>query len=135
MKRIISLILVVVILLSVYLLSSRSRRLFTANDLEGTYTDELAGTTLKVYNWGEYISDGSGGTYDVVRSFEKLTGIKIEYAYYDDNETMYSKLKTGASYYDIIIPSDYMVARLINEDMLRKIDVESLSNYKYIDVK
>jgi len=135
MKRIISLVLVVLILLSVYILSSRSRRLFSEDDLEGEYTDELAGTTLKVYNWGEYISDGWGGSYDVVRSFEELTGIKIEYAYYDDNETMYSKLKTGASYYDIIIPSDYMIERLINEDMLRKIDAESLSNYKYIDEK
>lgn len=135
MKRIISLILVVVILLSVYILSSRSRRLFGADDLEGTYTDELSGTTLKVYNWGEYISDGSAGSYDVVRSFEKLTGINIEYSYYDDNETMYSKLKTGASYYDIIIPSDYMVERLIREDMLKKINVASLSNYKYIDEK
>lgn len=135
MKRIISLILVVVILLSVYILSSRSRRLFGEDDLEGTYTDELAGTTLKIYNWGEYISDGSGGSYDVVRSFEELTGIKIEYSYYDDNETMYSKLKTGASYYDIIFPSDYMVERLIHEDMLKKIDVQSLSNYKYIDEK
>ena len=135
MKRIISLVLVVVILLSVYILSSRSRRLFDKEDLEGVYTDELAGTTLKVYNWGEYISDGSGGTYDVVRSFEKLTGINVEYAYYDDNETMDSKLKTGASYYDIIIPSDYMIQRLIREDMLKKVDVNSLSNYKYIDAK
>ncbi len=135
MKRIVSLILVVVILLTVYILSSRSRRLFSENDLEGTYTEELSGTTLKVYNWGEYISDGSGGTYDVVRSFEELTGINIEYSYYDDNETMYSKLKTGASYYDIIIPSDYMIQRLIREGMIKKIDVESLSNYKYIDEK
>jgi spermidine/putrescine transport system substrate-binding protein len=135
MKRIISLVLVVVLLSSVYILSSRSRRLFSEDDLEGVYTDELAGTTLKIYNWGEYISDGSGGTYDVVRSFEKITGINVEYAYYDDNETMYSKLKTGASYYDIIIPSDYMVERLIREDMLKKVDVSSLSNYKYIDEK
>ena len=135
MKRIVSLVLVVVLLLSVYLLSSRSRRLFSADDLEGTYTDELSGTTLKVYNWGEYISDGVGGTYDVIRSFEKLTGINVEYSYYDDNETMYSKLKTGASYYDIIIPSDYMIERLIREDMLLKVDVESLPNYKYIDEK
>ncbi len=135
MKRIVSLVLVIVLLSSVYILSSRSRRLFTEDDLEGKYTRELEGTTLKIYNWGEYISDGSGGTYDVVRSFEEITGIKIEYSYYDDNETMYSKLKTGASYFDIIIPSDYMVERLIREDMLRKIDVSSLSNYKYIDEK
>ena len=135
MKRIVSLVLVVVILLTVTILSSRTRRLISEDDLEGKYTDELAGTTLKVYNWGEYISDGSGGTYDVVRSFEKLTGIKIEYFYYDDNETLYSKLKTGASYYDIIIPSDYMVQRLAREGMLKKVDVESLSNYKYIDEK
>ena len=100
---------------------------------EGKYTKALAGTELNVYNWGEYISDGSYGMMDINREFEKLTGIKVNYATFESNETMYSQLKNGGVTYDIIIPSDYMVERLINEDMLKKIDVNKLSNYKYID--
>lgn len=101
-------------------------------DVEAEYTTEFAGTTLNVYNWGEYISDGSDGLMDVNKEFEKLTGIKVHYTTFESNETMYSQLKNGGVSYDIIIPSDYMIARLINEDMLTKFDPTSLSNYKYI---
>ncbi|MDD6095639.1 MAG: spermidine/putrescine ABC transporter substrate-binding protein [Clostridia bacterium] len=101
--------------------------------LEGEYTKDLEGTVLKVYNWGEYISDGKEGSLDVNKAFEELTGIDVVYSNYDDNESMYSELAAGATYYDIIIPSDYMVERLIREGMLKTVDVKSLSNYKYID--
>ncbi|MBS5725172.1 MAG: spermidine/putrescine ABC transporter substrate-binding protein [Clostridiales bacterium] len=101
--------------------------------LKGEYNQDLAGTTLKVYNWGEYISDGTEGSLDVNAAFENLTGIEVVYLTYDDNETMYSDLVSGANYYDIIIPSDYMIERLIREDRLETVDVESLSNYQYID--
>ncbi len=103
--------------------------------LSAEYSKEHAGETLKVYNWGEYISDGSDGSLDVNRAFEEVTGIKVDYSYYDDNEVMYSTLAAGATYYDIIIPSDYMIQRLIRENMLKKIDVSALSNYHYIDDK
>lgn len=102
-------------------------------NLKGEYTREFAGTELNVYNWGEYISDGSDGCIDVNREFERLTGIKVNYTTFESNETMYSQLKNGGVSYDIIIPSDYMIARLKSEDMLSKIDVSALSNYKYID--
>ncbi len=101
-------------------------------ELKGKYTKELAGTHLNVYNWGEYISDGSDDSVDVNKEFERLTGIKVNYTTFESNETMYSQLKSGGVTYDIIIPSDYMIERLRNEDMLRKIDVSSLSNYHYI---
>ena len=101
--------------------------------LEGTYGRELAGTTLKVYNWGEYISDGADGSLDVNGIFEDLTGIKIEYTTFDGNETLYSTLSSGATYYDIIIPSDYMIDRLRTENMLKELDYSVLTNYKYID--
>ncbi len=101
-------------------------------DLKGEYTKELAGTTLNVYNWGEYISDGSDGSIDVNREFEKLTGIKVNYSTFESNETMYSQLKNGGVSYDIIIPSDYMIERLKNENMLTKFNTSELSNYKYI---
>lgn len=101
----------------------------------GTYTRDLAGTKLNVFNWGEYISDGSEDSVDVNAEFEKLTGIKVNYVTYDNNETMYAKLKSGAVAYDVIIPSDYMIERLISEDMLEKLDFSKLDNYKYIDDK
>lgn len=101
--------------------------------LEGMYTKDLEGTTLKVYNWGEYISDGADGSLDVNKTFEKLTGIKIEYTTFDGNETLYSTLSSGATYYDVIIPSDYMIDRLRSEGMLKELDFSAITNYKYID--
>ena len=99
----------------------------------GEYTRELEGTVLNVFNWGEYISDGSEGSLDVNREFEKLTGIKINYENYESNEAMYTKLKSGAVSYDIIIPSDYMIERLLNEGMLHEIDMSKITNYNLID--
>ncbi len=119
----------------IVLISVNSGRNNIVGNLEGSYTRALAGTKLKVYNWGEYISDGTEGTLDVNAAFEELTGIKIEYTTFDDNETMYSTLASGATYYDIIIPSDYMVERLRNEGFLSKLDMSQLTNYKYIDEK
>ena len=101
-------------------------------ELEAEYTKEYAGTVLNVYNWGEYISDGSYDMIDVNREFEKLTGIHVNYSTFESNESMYSQLKSGGVSYDIIIPSDYMIERLKNEDMLAKIDVSRLQNYGYI---
>jgi len=97
------------------------------------YTREFEGTTLTVYNWGEYISDGADDTIDVNREFEKLTGIKVNYLTFESNETMYSQVKNGGVNYDIVIPSDYMIERMINEDMLAQIDTSKLSNYDLID--
>ena len=71
--------------------------------------------TLNVYNWGEYISNGSDDSLDVVSAFEDLTCIKVNYTTFDSNESMYAKLKSGAADYDVVIPSDYMVAKMIAE--------------------
>ncbi|MBQ7499274.1 MAG: ABC transporter substrate-binding protein [Clostridia bacterium] len=88
--------------------------------------------TLYVYNWGEYISvdDGEEGAYDVNREFEKLTGIKVEYQTFASNETLYAKLKNGGASYDVIVPSDYMISRMINEGMLEKIDFSNVPNHE-----
>ena len=75
----------------------------------------LQGTTLNVYNWGEYIDDEE---VDVISQFERLTGCDVNYTTYESNENMYSKLSGGGVSYDIVIPSDYMVERLIAENML-----------------
>ena len=88
---------------------------------------------LNVYNWGEYLSNGSNGSMDINKEFEKLTGIKINYSNYETNEAMYSKLKSDANIYDVIFPSDYMVARMIEENMLARLDFKNIPNFKYID--
>ncbi len=88
--------------------------------------------SINVYNWGEYISDGEDGTIDINDEFTKLTGIKVNYSTYATNEELYAKLKAGAANYDVIIPSDYMISRMIDEGMLEKLNKENIPNYKYI---
>lgn len=102
-------------------------------NLKSEFDKSLEGTTLTVYNWGEYISDGSDGMMDVNKEFEKLTGIKVNYLTFESNETMYSQVKSGGVNYDIVIPSDYMISRMIKEDMLSKIDLSKIPNYSFID--
>ena len=92
---------------------------------------EYKGTTLYVYNWGEYISDGTDGSLKVIKAFEKVYGIKVKYSYYSTNEELYAQLLTGASY-DVVIPSDYMIERLIKEDLIQKIDTSDLKNYENV---
>ena len=91
---------------------------------------------INVYNWGEYISDGSEGTLDVIKEFENRYNIKVNYTEYDSNEYMYNVLKSNDNAsYDILIPSEYMVAKLIEEDMIQKINFENIPNYKNVDDK
>lgn len=90
------------------------------------------GISINVYNWGEYISDGSDeGTLNVNAEFTKLTGIKVNYTNYATNEELYAKLKGGGASYDIIIPSDYMISRMIKEGMVQKLDFDNIPNFKY----
>ena len=90
--------------------------------------------TLNVYNWGQYIADGSDESMDIIRAFEeRYPHIKVNYSTYDTNESMYSKLSNGGITVDVIIPSDYMIARLIQEDMLLELDFDNIPNYQYID--
>ena len=62
--------------------------------------------TINVYNWGEYISNGDDDSLDVNAEFEKLTGIRVNYTQFDTNESLYAKLKSGGTTYDVIFPSD-----------------------------
>lgn len=89
--------------------------------------------TINVYNWGMYLADGSNGTIDVNKAFTEATGIKVNYTTFDSNETMYTRLKSGGTNYDVIIPSDYMIGRLIEEDMLAPLNLDNIPNYQYID--
>ena len=82
--------------------------------------------SVNVYNWGEYISDGSDGSLDVNKLFEELTGVKVNYSTFASNEEMYVKLKVGGIQYDVIIPSDYMIERLIRENLVRKLNFKNI---------
>ncbi|MBR2930448.1 MAG: extracellular solute-binding protein [Clostridia bacterium] len=91
--------------------------------------------TINVYNWGEYISDGFDGSMNVNEEFEKYyfdkygKRVKVNYTTYATNEDMYSKLSNSAVKYDIVVPSDYMIQKMIEEDMLYEFDASSLSNF------
>ena len=95
--------------------------------------------TLNVYNWGEYISDGSEDSFDTIREFEIWyeetygTPITVNYSTYASNEDMYAKLSSGAVSYDVIIPSDYMIARMIEEDMLLPLNFDNIPNIANIN--
>ncbi len=89
---------------------------------------EGQGVTLNVYNWGLYISDGSEESVDVISAFEDLTGIKVNYTTFDSNESLYAKIKSGGVSYDVIVPSDYMVGKMIEEGMLAPLDYSNIPN-------
>lgn len=90
---------------------------------------------LNVYNWGEYISDGSEDSYDTNAEFEQYCknklgmNVKVNYITYTSNEDLYAKLSSGAVSYDVIIPSDYMIARLASEGLLSELDFNNIPNY------
>jgi len=125
-KRIFSLILAV-LLLMLPLLSLTA----CGEDSGGT-------VTLYVYNWGEYMSDGSEGTLDVNEMFEEwyyeTYGVKVQvnYSTYSSNESMYAKLSSGSVNYDVIVPSDYMIERMIAEDMLAELNYENIPHISNI---
>ena len=119
-KRILSLLLAtLLVLIPILCLTSCSK------DGSGT-------VTLYVYNWGEYMSDGSEGTLDVNEMFEtwyyETYGVKVQvnYSTYSSNESMYAKLSSGSVNYDVVVPSDYMIERMIAEDMLAELNYENI---------
>ena len=127
MKKIISIVLISAFILSFSVLFSSC----TAQE----------SNTLYVYNWGEYISDGFDGTLDVNKAFEEYyfkkynKRIKINYSTFSSNESMYAKIESGAAAYDVIIPSDYMIQRMVKEEMLLPLDIEKIPNYANVDDK
>lgn len=105
----------------------------TVSDPEYYTRFKDAGISINVYNWGEYISTGADeGTLDVNSEFTELTGIQVNYTTYATNEELYAKLKGGGASYDIIIPSDYMISKMIKEGMLQELDFENIPNFSYI---
>ena len=108
-----------------------------------TACDKTEEVVLNVYNWGEYISDGEDETVNVTAAFEEYFNsnlsekygfkVKVNYTTYSSNEELYAKLTNTNTSYDVIIPSDYLVALLIRENMLHKINFENIPNFSYID--
>ena len=97
--------------------------------------------TLYVYNWGEYISDGSEGSLDTNQMFEEWyyetygVRVTVNYSTYSSNESMYAKLSSGSVNYDVIVPSDYMIERMIAEDMLAPLRKENIPHLSNLDEK
>ncbi len=130
MKRIASIILILTLLITMCL---------PLTSCDNNSTEGDSGTvTLYVYNWGEYISDGSEGTLDVNSMFEdwyfKTYGqrVKVNYSTYSSNESMYAKISSGSVSYDVIVPSDYMIERMIKEDLLAPLDYNNIPNAQNI---
>ena len=120
MKRILSLLLAVLLFSGIFFLFPGEAK--------------AAPVTINVYNWGQYISDGTDGYIDVIAEFEKAyPDIRVNYMVYDSNETMYTKLQSGGNSFDVIVPSDYMIDKLIAEDKLEPLDFSNIPNYQYLD--
>lgn len=82
---------------------------------------------VNVCSWGEYIDT------DLIDQFEEETGIKVNYQTAESNEALYSLLKSGGANYDVIVPSDYMISQLIEEDMLAELNYDNIPNFSKID--
>lgn len=95
--------------------------------LSGCESEENRKSYINVFNWGEYIDP------DLIDKFEKESGLTVNYNTVATCEEMYAKIKSGGVSYDIVIPSDYMVSRMIEEKMLLKIDKKNVSNEALVD--
>lgn len=82
---------------------------------------------VNVCSWGEYIDE------ELITQFEEETGIRVNYQTAESNEALYSLIKMGGADFDVIVPSDYMIARLIEEDMLAELDYSHIPNFDLID--
>ncbi|MDO4458699.1 MAG: spermidine/putrescine ABC transporter substrate-binding protein [Clostridia bacterium] len=102
-------------------------------EVEEQHTVGSTGITINVYNWGEYIANGTDDYPDLNEEFTKATGIGVNYTTFDSNESLYAKLAGGGADYDVIVPSDYMISKLINEGYLAELNFDNIPNYKYID--
>jgi spermidine/putrescine transport system substrate-binding protein len=110
---------IIILLISLSLLFIVSR----LNSSEG-YS---SGNTLTVYNWGDYIDE------ELIAKFEEETGIKVIYETFDSNEAMFTKIEQGGTAYDIAVPSEYMIEKMREEDLLIPLDYSKMPNIKYID--
>lgn len=109
------------------LLSCITALILSLTLFSGCFNSSNNTKVINVFNCGDYIDE------DLITKFQEETGYKVEYSTYDTNEIMYSKLKSGSNNYDLVFPSDYMIEKMIKEDMVEKINFDNIPNYKYID--
>ncbi len=83
--------------------------------------------TIAVYNWGDYIDE------DLIAKFEEETGYKVVYSTFDSNEAMMTKLNQGGTHFDVVVPSEYAIQKMVEDDLLQPIDKSLLPNLKNID--
>ncbi len=120
-------------------LSSVSVLLFFAANfllkIKGTVSSTISDgkVTINVCNWGEFISDGSDDLLDVNEEFTRRTGIRVNYTTFQSNEDLFAKLENKAIQYDVIIPSDYMVDRLIKSKLIKKLDFSIIKNVDLVE--
>ena len=88
--------------------------------------DKYGSDVLNVFNWGEYIGE------DVIANFEEEYGVKVNYSLFESNEIMYTKLLSGNTY-DVIVPSDYMIERLMEEELIQPLDYSYMTNLDDLD--
>ena len=98
--------------------------ILTATALTGCGSSSAGGENgeVIVYNWGEYIDP------DTITMFEKETGIKVVYDEFETNEIMYPKVEAGSSAYDVVCPSDYMVQKMIENDLIQELTLQYNKN-------
>lgn len=133
MKKITALTLACVMALGLFLsgcaMDDPSSNAGSTNDPSSTSSSNTGNgqRVVNVCSWGEYID------LDLIDQFEEATGIKVNYKTVESNEALYSVLKSGGANYDVIVPSDYMIAQLIEEDMLAELNYDNIPNFSKID--
>lgn len=91
--------------------------------------DNSSKEEISVYNWGEYIDP------QILKDFEKETGIKVNYSTYASNEDLYIKMTQSQDQYDVVVPSDYLIERLIKEDLVQEINFDNVKNFDTVEDK
>lgn len=128
MKKMVALTLALLMAASLFLSGCSVRK--DTSDSENSGSSNGSGSGDRVVNvcsWGEYIDES------LIDQFEEETGIKVNYQTAESNEVLYSQLSMGGVDYDVIVPSDYMISQLIEEDMLAELNYDNIPNFEKID--
>ena len=128
MKKMVALTLALLMAASLFLSGCSVRK--DTSDSENSGSSNGSGSGDRVVNvcsWGEYIDES------LIDQFEEATGIKVNYQTAESNEVLYSQLSMGGVDYDVIVPSDYMISQLIEEDMLAELNYDNIPNFEKID--
>ena len=128
MKKMVALTLALLMAASLFLSGCSVRKDTSDSENSGSINGSGSGDrVVNVCSWGEYIDES------LIDQFEEATGIKVNYQTAESNEVLYSQLSMGGVDYDVIVPSDYMISQLIEEDMLAELNYDNIPNFEKID--